>query len=108
VKHRVKNAVNYVSQFEQAVGRYAEMHDADGIVCGHIHTPVIRQIRGISYYNCGDWVENSTALVEHLDGRIHLVHWRETGSANDAKSIPVASGMSDQSDLLVSELESTA
>ena len=81
VKGRVKSAVSYVSQFEEAVGRYAALHKADGIVCGHIHTPAIRKIRGIDYYNCGDWVENSTALVEHLDGTIRLLGWEEAGLA---------------------------
>jgi len=43
------------------------------VVCGHIHVPAIRRLGGIDYYNCGDWVEHCTALVEHLDGRIELV-----------------------------------
>jgi hypothetical protein len=28
---------------------------------------------GIAYYNCGDWVESCTALVEHDDGRIEVI-----------------------------------
>ena len=72
VKSRVKSAVNFVSQFEDAVVHFAELHRADGIVCGHIHTPTIKQIRHITYYNCGDWVESHTAMVEHADGRIEL------------------------------------
>jgi UDP-2,3-diacylglucosamine pyrophosphatase LpxH len=76
-KSRVKNAVSFISQFEDAVARYAQMHRADGIVCGHIHTPSVKQIRGVAYYNTGDWVESSTALVEHTDGRIELVRWGE-------------------------------
>lgn len=75
VKARVKGAVNFISQFEDAVVHYAELYRADGVVCGHIHTPVIRQIRNKMYYNCGDWVESNTALVEHPDGNIELVHW---------------------------------
>ena len=77
-KSRVKNAVSFISRFEEAVVRYAEMYDADGIVCGHIHTPVTKRIRDVAYYNCGDWVESSTALVELHNGRIELVRWRET------------------------------
>ena len=46
-----------------------------GVICGHIHTPVIKDINGITYMNCGDWVENSTAIVEHHDGRFEVIEW---------------------------------
>jgi hypothetical protein len=49
------------------------------VICGHIHVPAIRRVEGIDYYNCGDWVEHCTALVEHMDGRIELV--RAAGAA---------------------------
>jgi UDP-2,3-diacylglucosamine pyrophosphatase LpxH len=75
MKRRVKEAVSFISHFEEAVAHYAELNRADGIVCGHIHTPAVRKIRGVQYYNTGDWVESSTALVEHLDGTIELVYW---------------------------------
>lgn len=75
IKGRVKEAVKFVSRFEDAVVRYAVKHNADGIVCGHIHTPAIAAVRDVAYYNCGDWVESGTALVEHFDGRMELVRW---------------------------------
>jgi UDP-2,3-diacylglucosamine pyrophosphatase LpxH len=81
VKHRVKNAVSFISQFEDAVARYAAQHRVDGVVCGHIHTPAVRRIRNLDYYNTGDWVESSTALVEHLDGRMELLRWRRQAEA---------------------------
>ena len=108
LKGRVKSAVRYVSQFEEAVGRYAALHEADGIICGHIHTPAARTIRGIDYYNCGDWVESSTALVEHLDGAIRLVHWEETGLEIESEATPSVADLHDQSDLLVCETEHSA
>jgi UDP-2,3-diacylglucosamine pyrophosphatase LpxH len=74
VKRKVKNAVNVISDFEDMVAKYAQMHNASGIVCGHIHTPSVREIRGIQYYNCGDWVESCTALVEYPDGVLELVY----------------------------------
>jgi UDP-2,3-diacylglucosamine pyrophosphatase LpxH len=80
VKSRFKNAVSFISHFEEAVVRYAEMYDADGIVCGHIHTPVIKRIRDVLYHNCGDWVESSTLLVEDHAGRLELIRWRETAA----------------------------
>jgi len=72
-KRRVKNAVSFISRYETAVAEFARRDQADGIVCGHIHTPAVKQLRGVTYYNTGDWVESSTALVEHLDGRMELV-----------------------------------
>ena len=46
-----------------------------GVVCGHIHRPEMREIEGTLYCNDGDWVESLSALVEHMDGRLELVHW---------------------------------
>jgi UDP-2,3-diacylglucosamine pyrophosphatase LpxH len=77
VKRKVKNAVGYIGNFEQAVVRYAEKYETHGVVCGHIHTPAMKKIRHVSYYNTGDWVESSTALVEHFDGRLEILRWRE-------------------------------
>lgn len=74
LKHRVKNAVKYISNFEQAVAREARRQKVDGLICGHIHRPEISTINGVSYLNCGDWVESCTALLEHHDGSIELVH----------------------------------
>ena len=104
-KSKVKNAVKFISQFEDAVVRYAQLHHADGIVCGHIHTPALKQIRDLAYYNTGDWVESSTALVEHFDGSIRLLRWGETGLEIETESIPSALDLHDQSELLVSETE---
>jgi UDP-2,3-diacylglucosamine pyrophosphatase LpxH len=75
IKSKVKNAVNFVSDFEESLVTYAERHNAKGVICGHIHTPAVKKIEWIDYYNCGDWVESGTALVEHTDGRIELIRW---------------------------------
>lgn len=77
LKHRVKNAVSYISDFEDVVAREAERREVDGVVCGHIHHAEIRQIGDISYHNCGDWVESNTALVERFDGSVELIHWAD-------------------------------
>jgi UDP-2,3-diacylglucosamine pyrophosphatase LpxH len=45
------------------------------VVCGHIHHAEIRDVNGILYCNDGDWVESRTALVEHADGRLEILHW---------------------------------
>jgi len=53
--------------------RHGEALSADGVICGHIHTPAIKRLDGILYLNCGDWVDSCTAIVENLDGRMELV-----------------------------------
>ncbi len=76
-KHKVKNAVEFISRYEEVVARAAAERGVDGVVCGHIHTAEIRTFDGIEYYNDGDWVEGCTALVEHFDGTMELLHWAE-------------------------------
>ena len=76
-KHKVKNAVEFISKFEEIVVEEAGKRGVDGVVCGHIHTADIRDFGGITYYNDGDWVEGCTALVEHFDGRMEILHWAD-------------------------------
>lgn len=75
LKLKVKKAVNFISDFEVAVAQEAKRRGYDGVVCGHIHHAEIRDVNGILYCNDGDWVESRTALVEHMDGRLEIVHW---------------------------------
>jgi len=85
MKRKVKNAVEYVCNFEDAVAREAQERGLDGIVCGHIHTAEIRQFGDVTYYNDGDWVESCTALVEEPCGEMRIVDWaRETAQAANA------------------------
>ncbi len=73
IKMKVKSACMFMSRFEDALIQEAVNRDLDGVVCGHIHKPEIRTDDDIEYYNCGDWVESCSALVEHHDGRIELL-----------------------------------
>lgn len=79
LKDRTKRALQYIDRFEEAVAARAAALGVDGVVCGHIHRPEIRRIATAAgstlYANCGDWVENCTALVEHPDGRLEIVRW---------------------------------
>lgn len=88
LKHRVKTALNYVTDFEGAVAREARQRQLQGVVCGHIHRAQMRDIDGVLYCNDGDWVESLTALVEHHDGRLELVDWSAASrvSAQTAES----------------------
>ena len=80
VKKSVKNAVSFIGEFEKAIVHYARRDHVDGVVCGHIHSPVIRMIEGTAYYNSGDWVESLSALVEDFNGRIELLTHRPPAS----------------------------
>src|SRR4029077_16794184 len=74
-KKRVKDAVSFIGEFEKAIVRYAEKFRVDAVLCGHIHSAAIHQLSGDTYYNCGDWVESCTALVERRNGVIELVSY---------------------------------
>jgi UDP-2,3-diacylglucosamine pyrophosphatase LpxH len=77
LKHKVKNAVSYITDFEIALAQEARRRRLDGIVCGHIHKAEIRSIGGVLYCNDGDWVESLTALVEDDQGKLSILHWKE-------------------------------
>jgi UDP-2,3-diacylglucosamine pyrophosphatase LpxH len=77
LKHKVKNAVNVISNFEKAVAYEADRRNVDGLVCGHIHHAEIRKINDVLYCNDGDWVESCTAMVEHQDGTLEILHWSD-------------------------------
>ncbi len=80
LKIRVKNALQFIDNYETAVACEARRRGVDGIICGHIHKAEMRQIGGIDYLNDGDWVESCTALVEHFDGRFEILPWAERRS----------------------------
>ncbi len=77
LKLKVKNAVSYITSFEQALAAEARKQGVDGVICGHIHKPEIRDIDGILYCNDGDWVESLSALVEESSGALRLIDWHE-------------------------------
>jgi UDP-2,3-diacylglucosamine pyrophosphatase LpxH len=89
-KHKVKNAVNYIGEFEKTLAEEAHRHAADGVICGHIHHAVIHDNFGVRYVNCGDWVETCSAIGEHADGSLELLKWTEVmrAHAGDEPEVP--------------------
>lgn len=77
LKHKVKNAVSFITDFEEALVEQAQRRGYDGVVCGHIHKAEIRNINGTLYCNDGDWVESLTALVETETGELKIITWNE-------------------------------
>jgi UDP-2,3-diacylglucosamine pyrophosphatase LpxH len=74
IKRRVKQATCFIGNFEDVITRHARQRGCAGVICGHIHTPKIRVVNGVGYFNTGDWVESCTALVEYSDGSIELLY----------------------------------
>lgn len=84
-KRKVKGALEFIYGFEEAVVRAVADRGLDGVVCGHIHAAAMKTIDGIVYVNCGDWVDSCTAVVEHYDGRIELVHWMGADASSEVQ-----------------------
>lgn len=87
-KFKVKTAVNYIGDFEDALAAEARRRHYDGVICGHIHHPTMRDIAGIRYINCGDWVEHCTVAAEHQDGKMEILSWAPPVAAREALNRP--------------------
>ncbi len=74
-KRKVKKALQFIFDFEHAVIHNVRNRGLDGVICGHIHWAAIKEVDGLTYVNCGDWVDSCTAIVEHHDGRLELIDW---------------------------------
>lgn len=74
-RENVSKAAALVERFETALSRAAAEAGVEGVICGHIHAAAIKERDGVRYLNCGDWVENCTAIAEHADGRFELIRW---------------------------------
>ncbi|MEM8738747.1 MAG: UDP-2,3-diacylglucosamine diphosphatase [Planctomycetota bacterium] len=95
IKSKVKSACMFISKFEETLAHEARRRGLDGVVCGHIHEPAAPDPQapprpGPAYYNCGDWIENCTALVEHHDGRMEIIDGLAAVDAMLAQSQAVA------------------
>ena len=88
LKRAVKNAVEYVSRYEEIVARAAALRGVDGVMCGHIHHAEMRQIGNILYLNDGDWVESCSALVEDALGNLEILRWASPPLSHDPALAP--------------------
>jgi UDP-2,3-diacylglucosamine pyrophosphatase LpxH len=89
-KLKVKNAVNFIGDFEKTLAAEAARVGVDGVVCGHIHHAADRRDFGIHYLNCGDWVESCTALVEHHDGHFEIIEWTRSAPREEQERPRIA------------------
>ena len=83
---RIKQAVSYISDYEQKLTELARARGCDGVICGHIHQPAIHEFDGIIYMNSGDWVESMSALVEDHEGNWSLLYYTADLSDDDEKA----------------------
>ena len=86
LKIKVKNAVQFISEFERVLVQEAEKAGVQGVICGHIHHAEMKQYGDVIYMNDGDWVESCTALVEHFDGTWEIVFWADIVAKRGATS----------------------
>lgn len=77
-KMKVKNAVNFIGDYENTLAAEAVRRGVNGVICGHIHHAIIREIEGVTYVNTGDFVESCSAVVEHMNGHLEIIYWRTT------------------------------
>ena len=97
-KQKVKNAVNYIGEFEKTLVLEAKRSTTDGVICGHIHHAAIHNDFGVTYINCGDWVESCTAVAENLDGQFEIITWTQV-SAADAVEAELEDDLEEQRDI---------
>jgi UDP-2,3-diacylglucosamine pyrophosphatase LpxH len=63
LKNKVKEAVKFMTSFEEEIVRQGIKHNCDTVMCGHIHHPDDKVINGIRYLNTGDWIENNSYII---------------------------------------------
>ncbi len=78
LKNKVRNAFSIISNYEAILVRECRKRDLNGVICGHIHHPDVKEIDGIQYANCGDWVESCSALVEDKEGNLEIIKWQKS------------------------------
>jgi UDP-2,3-diacylglucosamine pyrophosphatase LpxH len=88
VKFKVKNAVQFISDYEESIVNTLRSEGLDGVICGHIHHAEMKDIGGFFYINTGDFVESCTAIAELEDGRLELIRWLvQAGSTDDSAPV---------------------
>ena len=63
LKDKVKEAVKFITSFEEELCRQGIKHNCKTVMCGHIHHPEDKVIGDVRYLNCGDWIENNSYII---------------------------------------------
>ncbi|MFW5652501.1 MAG: UDP-2,3-diacylglucosamine diphosphatase [Planctomycetota bacterium] len=94
IKLKVKGACKFISAFEETLKMEAANRGMQGVVCGHVHKPELRAdvAEGeVQYFNCGDWIEHCSALVEHYDGSMELIYAQDVLGSSEERAATVGS-----------------
>lgn len=71
------NALAYKGRrHERHLVEMARQRGLDGVICGHFHIAALHDRFGLTYANCGDWVDSMTALEDPGDGSLCLLGGR--------------------------------
>lgn len=74
LKNKVKEAVKFITKFEDELTRQAKIRQCSGVICGHIHKPEDKTVNEIHYLNCGDWIENNSYIIQTMEGEFKLCY----------------------------------
>ncbi|MBN1345183.1 MAG: UDP-2,3-diacylglucosamine diphosphatase [Phycisphaerae bacterium] len=88
IRRKVKGAVKFLTRFEDTLIEMAKQEGVDGVICGHIHQPAIKESQGVMYLNSGDWIENCSAVVEDPHGNFEIVRAHELFDHRDEVTLP--------------------
>ena len=69
LKTRVKNAIEFINEYEQISKIKLKEMNCDSILMGHTHTP---KIKINEYYNTGDFIESCSYIIEDINGNLIL------------------------------------
>jgi UDP-2,3-diacylglucosamine pyrophosphatase LpxH len=72
LKDKVKEAVKFITSFEEEIVRQGIKHNCSTVICGHIHHPEDKLINNVRYLNCGDWIENNSYII-YVDGEYTVI-----------------------------------
>lgn len=78
LKNKVRTAFSIISNYEATLVKECKKRGLQGVICGHIHHPVLKEIDDIQYGNCGDWIESCSAMVENKQGHLEIIQWRKS------------------------------
>ena len=71
LKDKVKEAVKFITSFEEEIVRQGIKHNCSTVICGHIHKGEDKMIGDIKYLNCGDFIENNSYII-YNEGKYEL------------------------------------
>lgn len=76
-KFVTKKCTTHVSNYKSRAVTHAEIHGCDTVITGHVHIPESKIIGSAVYLNCGDWLDNLTAVIETHYNAFEIVKYSD-------------------------------